>query len=340
MKDNKEFIDGVYKKYKEYQDGKKFRKVTEIKKSPKKNITKILSVAAMAAIVITGVNVSNNIKEKELKNKISKTITYNTLSLKTIDNFENLCKIAKENPNNNYRKGIMYEVEDTLDYSTDSSFSPADLKGQSVTTEQKTTETNSSDYSKTNIQVENVDEADVVKTDGKYIYYIAENKVVIIDIKKQEELNKVAEISYTNEDFTPSELYINENKLIVIGNVNKYTYSSSSIIEETMNAILKRGTYKQKTVAIIYDLNNIQKPKENRRIEIEGNYVSSRMIENNIYLVANKTIYTNNLINSEIKDLDEKDFKPTYTDTAVSTKENYIDFSEIHYFELFISCRM
>ena len=332
MKDNKEFIDGVYKKYKEYQDGKKFRKVTEIKKSPKKNITKILSVAAMAAIVITGVNVSNNIKEKELKNKISKTITYNTLSLKTIDNFENLCKIAKENPNNNYRKGIMYEVEDTLDYSTDSSFSPADLKGQSVTTEQKTTETNSSDYSKTNIQVENVDEADVVKTDGKYIYYISSRKIVILDINKQEELNKIAEINYINEKIIPSELYINNNKLIVIGNENNYIYNSSPV-KETTDYIYKSGTYKQNTVSIVYDLSDIQNPKETRRIEIEGNYVSSRMIENNIYLVANKSIYTYKLINSEIEDLDEKDFKPSYTDTAVSNKEKYIDFDEIHYFD-------
>ena len=35
------------------------------------------------------------------------------------------------------------------------------------------------DYSKTNIQVEGVDEADIVKTDGDYIYYINRGKLVI-----------------------------------------------------------------------------------------------------------------------------------------------------------------
>lgn len=36
------------------------------------------------------------------------------------------------------------------------------------------------DYSTTNVQVEGVDEADVVKTDGKYIYQINNNRVVVI----------------------------------------------------------------------------------------------------------------------------------------------------------------
>jgi len=35
------------------------------------------------------------------------------------------------------------------------------------------------DYSTTNVQVEGVDEADVVKTDGKYIYQINNNRVVV-----------------------------------------------------------------------------------------------------------------------------------------------------------------
>ncbi|MEK7173384.1 MAG: beta-propeller domain-containing protein, partial [Patescibacteria group bacterium] len=36
-------------------------------------------------------------------------------------------------------------------------------------------------YSGTNIQVEGVDEADFVKNDGKYIYTLTQNKLVIVD---------------------------------------------------------------------------------------------------------------------------------------------------------------
>ena len=37
--------------------------------------------------------------------------------------------------------------------------------------------TNSKDYSETNIQVEGVDEADILKTDGDYIYSISNNNI-------------------------------------------------------------------------------------------------------------------------------------------------------------------
>ena len=46
--------------------------------------------------------------------------------------------------------------------------------------EEKQQETN---YSKTNTQVENVDEADIVKTDGEYIYYIENRRVLLKSTK-------------------------------------------------------------------------------------------------------------------------------------------------------------
>ena len=329
MKDNKEFIDGVYKKYEEYQDGNKFKKVTSIKKSSNKNITKILSIAAMAAIVITGVNIGNNIKEQQLKNKLSKTISFDGLSLKKVGNFENLIEIAKENNKNNKNYKIFNGVED-VEFSSGTDLTDA----TSITTKSATSgESTNSDYSKTNTQVENVDEADVVKTDGKYIYCIVNNKVVIIDINKSEELKKLSEIVYKNSEFVPLELYINDNKLIVIGNESRYFYKEGNPIEETLNYIYKKRTYKQSTVALVYDLSNINNPKETRKVSIEGKYISSRMIENSIYFVANKSMYYNNLLRDDIKKLDEEDFKPSYTDTAVSTKQKYIDFNDIYYFE-------
>ncbi|MBQ3414993.1 MAG: beta-propeller domain-containing protein [Clostridia bacterium] len=335
MKDNKEFIEGVYKKYEEYQDGTKFKKVTQIKKSHKKNLSKILSIAAMTAIVVTGISVSNNIRENEIKNKISKTISSNDLTLKKVENFENLYKMAKENIK-------VSRSNNMLDYSMveSESFSGADVKGtfDTALTNSKTEQKNNSnngDYSRTNIQVQNVDEADVVKTDGKYIYYIAGNKVVIVNIEKQEQMVKEAEIRNENYEFNPSELYINDNKLIVIGNESRYIYEESNTVKETQSTVYMKGTYKPKTVVIIYDLANIKEPKETRKIEIDGNYLSSRMIDNNIYFIANNSVNSNNLIKKEIEDLKEEDFKPSYMDTAVSQKESKIDFDDIYYYENF-----
>src|SRR3989344_6141199 len=50
------------------------------------------------------------------------------------------------------------------------------------------------DYSTTNIQVEGVDEADIVKNDEKYIYIVSGNKVKIIDAYPAENMKVLSEI--------------------------------------------------------------------------------------------------------------------------------------------------
>lgn len=355
MKDNKEYIKGVYEKYEEYKKLENIRKGNNVKehstnenstkenninenstsgnntKISKSKLIKVLSIAAVCTIVVSGAFVTNNLlKEHENKNQSgedSKTTTSNKITLKTVDNFENFYKIVKEN-----------YADTSKDYFNSTEILDAAVQEENV--EKSSTnsaiqdkEDNTDSYSKTNVQVENVDEADIVKTDGKYIYYVTQQKIVIVDIKEKEKLTKVSELNYENEHFTPLEIYINKDKLVVLGSENSYSYSNSQTVKETTNSIYKTGVYKQKTVAIVYDIANINSPKEIRRIEIEGRYISSRMIDNNIYFIGSKNINNYNLLKNEIEDLDEDIFKPEYMDTAKTTKSQLIDFKDIYYFE-------
>ena len=70
------------------------------------------------------------------------------------------------------------------------------------------------DYSETNIQVEGVDEPDIVKTDGSYIYVIANSKVYIIKAYPSNDIKIVSEISFSDNTYA-SNLFINEDRLIV-----------------------------------------------------------------------------------------------------------------------------
>lgn len=56
--------------------------------------------------------------------------------------------------------------------------------------ESETEDLADSTRSTTNTQVENVDESDIVKVDDRYIYYIAERKLVIIDARKFSKFRK------------------------------------------------------------------------------------------------------------------------------------------------------
>ncbi len=53
---------------------------------------------------------------------------------------------------------------------------------------QKESTSSENDYSTTNIQVENVDEADITKTDGNYVYSISENNVLITNVENPENM--------------------------------------------------------------------------------------------------------------------------------------------------------
>lgn len=52
----------------------------------------------------------------------------------------------------------------------------------------------SKDYSTTNIQVKNVDEADITKTDGDYIYSISEDNIVITDVRNPKEIKIASKV--------------------------------------------------------------------------------------------------------------------------------------------------
>ena len=121
------------------------------------------------------------------------------------------------------------------------------------------------DFSGTNIQVEGVDEADIVKTDGEYIYVIAGQKVVIVKAYPVEEAAVLSRITVNG---TLEQLFINSEKLVII-------YTDNSWTEPT-------------TFARIYDVSERGNPLLKREIAVDGFYFSSRMIGDYAYVVTRK----------------------------------------------------
>jgi uncharacterized secreted protein with C-terminal beta-propeller domain len=69
------------------------------------------------------------------------------------------------------------------------------------------------EYSETNIQVEGVDEADIVKTDGEFLYLVSGKKVFIVKAYPAEEAVVLSEIEL---DENAVGLFIHGNRLIVL----------------------------------------------------------------------------------------------------------------------------
>lgn len=150
-----------------------------------------------------------------------------------------------------------------------------------------------SEYSTTNIQVEGVDEADIVKNDGKYIYTISGNKVVIVDAYPVENAKILSEIK---SDDTLLNLFINNDKLVVLG--QRQAKAQKQVISEKQ---AKGGAiagempfypyYEQETFIDTYDVTDKENPKLVDDVALRGYYFGSRMVGDYVYLVVNEDIY-------------------------------------------------
>lgn len=128
-----------------------------------------------------------------------------------------------------------------------------------------------SDYSKTNIQVAGVDEADIVKTDGIYLYVIAQNKLFIIKAYPAEDAEVVSEIVLS--DTYNLQMYIEGDNLVVLGGTNVYS------------PFLEANYFGGATVTI-FDISDRTNPVVAHTLRIDGTLSGSRKIENYMYITS------------------------------------------------------
>jgi uncharacterized secreted protein with C-terminal beta-propeller domain len=146
-------------------------------------------------------------------------------------------------------------------------------------------------HGETNVQVEGVDEADVIKNDGRYIYFIAGNNLVIVDALDPANMSVAGKIVLDGGS-SFSEMFITGNTLTAIG----YTYEDMPMLETTApeGREMMPGRYipvKNYTFAKVYDISDKTNPVMTREYLIEGYPLSSRMTGGKLYLVTNKWAY-------------------------------------------------
>lgn len=136
------------------------------------------------------------------------------------------------------------------------------------------------DYSKTNIQVEGVDEPDIIKTDGTYIYLVANSKIYIIKAYPAEEATVLSTISF-DKDIDVSNIFIKDDKLVIFGASNRYPVAD----EDAKEASYYCGGISTTTIKI-YDISNRKKPELFKDIKLDGRYFDGRMINNYVYVIT------------------------------------------------------
>ena len=137
-------------------------------------------------------------------------------------------------------------------------------------------------HSETYVQVEGIDEADIVKTDGNYIYYLssAENQIIIAKAKNGK-TKRVSAIP-AGENGYIHDIFVHDDQLIVI---------AWDMGEQTDGFVIG-GADSRSTAVTVYDISDRTDPKQADRYTQSGDYLSSRLIGDQLCLVTNKSLGT------------------------------------------------
>jgi inhibitor of cysteine peptidase len=141
------------------------------------------------------------------------------------------------------------------------------------------------DYSATNVQVAGVDEPDMVKNDGKYIYTVSGSMVFIIDAYPAESGKILSSIDSPGI----SQIFVNGDRLVAFG-VEYPTYTDYGIAEKIGIAAPRYYSYSPTTYIHVYDVSDRSTPILQRNISIDGSYADARMIGDYVYAVVNKGV--------------------------------------------------
>lgn len=131
--------------------------------------------------------------------------------------------------------------------------------------------------SDTNVQVAGVDEADIVETDGTFIYTLSGSELVIVRAASADDPAEV--ISRVSLDSQPQSMFLTEGRLTIISTTNSWT---------PVEAVSLRisGTHAPQTRLTVFDISDTSTPTVIDETIVDGTFDSARAVDNNVYLVV------------------------------------------------------
>lgn len=184
--------------------------------------------------------------------------------------------------------------------------------GSGTPTAPSTDDQTPDEYSETNTQVEGVDEADRVKTDGTHLYVMSGQDLVVVKSWPAAQTDEIGRISLRTY---PQSFFLDGNKAIVLGSANLFDVSSDAPRPPTeegrptepapsddsgaseADAAEWNGWYGYRPLSsvTIVDLSDKANPRIEREYFFDGYQLDSRRIDGKVYLAQNSYFWFNDL---------------------------------------------
>ncbi|MFC1925281.1 beta-propeller domain-containing protein [Chloroflexota bacterium] len=178
------------------------------------------------------------------------------------------------------------------------------------------------DYSTTNIQVEGVDEADIIKTDGEFIYTVCGTEVIIARAYPAGEAEIMAKIELNER---ADGIYVKDDRLVVMHqNWNDWVFRYEG--NEKPDMLEPSEMPVPQTYIRVYDISDKANPVLSRNMSVDGNYFGSRMAGDYVYVIINASAY------EQDGDVDLPVIHLGSTDVKIdATDIYYIDINDYYY---------
>jgi|GEM_PF-1289083 len=138
--------------------------------------------------------------------------------------------------------------------------------------------------SETNIQVDGMDEGDIVRNDGRFIYRLSPQGLTIVETVGGQ-INYIRTLRYAN--FAPVEMFVRDNRMIILGGTrqeNPYWLLDSMTHREWQWF----SRWHDRVQIRVYDISDRSNPILERFFEIDGQFNTSRvqMDTNTLFFVV------------------------------------------------------
>ena len=212
-----------------------------------------------------------------------KTVKAQTKALTYADSYEQIYNTIKSELGTSlYARDLAYDfVEDSASdtgrsYASDSAASPS-LESQSDVQDTK-------DFSETNLQEVGVDEGDIVKTDGQYLYILKKDMTFSVIHAEGSTLTLCSTTTLDTSGLsnpTVKELYLDGDQLTVLYEGRQTGLEQDDDVYYTTAAFT--------SVLCTYDISDRNAPKQTGTLTQEGRYSTSRKVGSYLYLFTNYT---------------------------------------------------
>lgn len=236
-------------------------------------------------------------------------------------------KLYRENKIDDFIDGFYGVAEDSMEFLTDDAFfntganmsgapesaMPGATQASQVLTTAAAAQNNKNEggtgsddrvvnYAETNTQVENVDEADIIKNDGKYLYILSggvynygKRVVSVVDAGNMKLASKI-EVDEEDFYYNIQEMYVRGDRLVLVANeYEKQEVKDENEDSKVMYDVAYPDYGKQgKVVSFLYDITDRKNPIFVRKVSQDGSrYISSRMIDGVLYTLSSYSVRGN-----------------------------------------------